>query len=371
MPFGSTHELLESILEGNILDESAIKAVVAEHSKEDQHLDYKDAQLLTRNPNRAKKDIRQYISGFANAEGGVLVVGVTEKDATTGRRTIDGCARPGGKELDIWAKDLILDMASYLSPPPRFQVVNVEGKEVLVCGVARAPLLVPCIEEGRLRYSIRIHDSTVWCPDYLISGLVLGRRNHPVLELSVAGLRLLGHEGTPSSSGEEVPTLLLDLDVRVENLSLVPAPSVRVGVVSWGFGSRLQSRMLEYYIEKEVPEDPDGFQRVRWELMHSMRFVATKTSREVMDIPPFSVAYGKVVRALSTPSSPRLDPVHYAAAYVLNEGSPPVWYQLKCTRGINAGDDSRTSELNARRCTRLSLSQRPRVTWKRIGNLDE
>jgi len=187
MPFESTHELLDSILRGMELTEAELDEVITELADEDQFLDYKHGALLDNPAKAAPKVVRQYLSAFANADGGILVIGVSEPDGE-GNRTVTGCKKPGQTELTEWASDAMSDMASYFSPSPRFQLVEHAEGNVLVCAVARAPGLVPCVEAGRMKYFLRIHDSTVKCPDYLISDLVLGRREHPTLHVDVTSV---------------------------------------------------------------------------------------------------------------------------------------------------------------------------------------
>ena len=53
---------------------------------------------------------------------------------------------------------------------------------MLAITVVRAPSLVPCVESRALKYFFRIGDSTLEIPQYLIADLVLGRRQHPLLD---------------------------------------------------------------------------------------------------------------------------------------------------------------------------------------------
>jgi hypothetical protein len=40
-----------------------------------------------------------------------------------------------------------------------------------------------CIEAGRPVYYFRFHDQTLEAPDYLVTDLILGRREHPYLAI--------------------------------------------------------------------------------------------------------------------------------------------------------------------------------------------
>ena len=82
-----------------------------------------------------------------------------------------------------------------------------------------------------------------------------------------------------------------------------------------------------------------------------------------LSLATFGSDAASVSRGLLVPHLPALDPVAYAAVYVLSKGSPPTWYQLACETALSAGEES--SKKNAKRC-RLTATTRPRVAWKRI-----
>src|SRR5262249_20302 len=79
----------------------------------------------------------------------------------------------------------------------------------------------------------RIGDSTLEIPDYLIADLVLGRRQHPLLDVHChhcTAVRDVRDFGSPTNRW---PFTRAFFTFMVENLSLVPAEQVEVGVVSW------------------------------------------------------------------------------------------------------------------------------------------
>ena len=85
MPFKTTRELLDSVLADRALTSDELNRLIADHVTEDQYLDYKDGKLLE-TLQRAAKVVREYVSGFANTDGGVLIVGVSEEDDEGNRR---------------------------------------------------------------------------------------------------------------------------------------------------------------------------------------------------------------------------------------------------------------------------------------------
>ena len=349
MPFSSPSTLLDELLEGAVLSPTDLDAVVSSFADEGQFHDFKDGKLLgARKPGSV---VREYVSAFANAEGGVLVVGVSERDGS-GKRQVTGC-KALGKPLDAWAKDCVVGFAGALTPPPRFQTVPHPKGEVLVCAVARAPSLLFCNVEGRAVYYLRIHDSNVPCPDYLISDLLLGRRNHPTVALSVpgvlaqGGIELEGH----------VKAVSLNFEFAIENLSLARAPAVRLGVVSFGLRNYATSKFLERYIENKEGKLGSDF---KWHL-------SNRTSIPPRDVPPLTVENVRVEDALVVPDLPAdtsLNPICLAAVYVLPDGSPPTWFQLRCATGRIAKD---VGFADPRGGVTTEPASRPEVNWTRFG----
>jgi predicted HTH transcriptional regulator len=177
-------DLLDALLEGTILSSNELKDFIRKYPDEDLLFDYKDG-LLTK-PEKRKEGsqiIRREISGFANSVGRVLIVGVNEDKP----RGISPCERNiGGQTLTEWATRCLQNMVGFFSPPSRFQIVELDEGPVLTIAVARAPSLMWCVEDGRPKYFLRMGDSTVEAPDYLISDLVLGRRQHPIVNLHLS-----------------------------------------------------------------------------------------------------------------------------------------------------------------------------------------
>lgn len=164
----------------------AIDSLIASKRVEGQWIEFKAGQLF-KTEGAAKDEIRRQISGFANAEGGVLVLGVTEPDPLTGLRTVDGCPPVGGNAHD-WVSRVLQDVPT--ARPRVHPPVAVNGKSVLVIAVDRAPVIVPCPAKRGVVFYLRIGDSTHEVPGWLEADLVLGRRQRPHLTV----------EGTSSTS---------------------------------------------------------------------------------------------------------------------------------------------------------------------------
>jgi Putative DNA-binding domain len=356
MPIPPSRELLDDLLSGKHLAPGDLDQLIQRQPREDLYLDYKDGIVTRNNPAQARQIIREYLSGFANSDGGTLVMGVAENP-----RAVSACVRQGGMPLDDWAQRVIADMAPFFSPQPRFHVVAHAQGEVFVAAVSRAPQLVPCVTSRELKYFFRMHDSTVEAPPFLISDLVLGRRQHPVVDLRVRDVTVeVGR--CPSEDGDRVYTALgLGFYLVVESLSMARAEEVEVGIISWAVmdnPTRL-NRQLESYVDAGDTPDSSGFDRpLRWRL-HHMRSDLGRQRPGVLR--PF----GEV----STPEIVRVwVPVHDGRAailqcgvYVMPQGSPPTWFELLFRY------DARGAGQPAERVARTTITpaglDRPRLRW--------
>jgi len=96
----NSRELLDFLLEGNQITAGEFDQFCRENTREDQYFEYKDGNITSsQNRREGAKTIREYVSAFANADGGVLIVGVND---TTHR--ISGCQLSIGQQhIEEWA----------------------------------------------------------------------------------------------------------------------------------------------------------------------------------------------------------------------------------------------------------------------------
>lgn len=356
-----SHELLEDLLADKKLTPSRVDELIVKQHDEDQYLDYKDGRLLGNDLKKGRATVREYVSAFANSDGGVLVLGVDEPQATA-PRAVTGCSRPGGTALDVWAQDCLADMAPYFSPQPRYQVVSHPKGEVLFVAVSRAPQFVPCVESRQIRYHLRMGRSTLMAPAYLISDLVLGRRQHPVIALRVVGVTLGKRVPIFSEANREIATGLgFSFNLVVENLSLARADEVDVGLVSWSVldsDPSLNAHLASYIDVSGPPSAPPGpYAALRWRVQH-----AHDTSPR--QLRPFGqVSVAAFVR-LAFPWELRGPEATFrCAVYVMPKGSPPTWFELSYRY-----DSQDMGRSEAARLKRVQLhptgTDRPRVSWE-------
>jgi len=146
-------ELVEQISEGIDFAPNDLDTFLVEHPVEGQHLDYKSGMLADDGQGSAK--LRRHVTGMANAEGGVLILGVRDD------RSIDGINPKGGRSAKCWAENCIsILVAQFTTPPHCFEIVHEKGT-VLVVAIHRNGRLIPVVESGRTRYYLRLGEHTL------------------------------------------------------------------------------------------------------------------------------------------------------------------------------------------------------------------
>ena len=93
MPTTKQQSFLQELLDGTVPTLERIQRLLHERVDEDLHLDDKAGRWVEMLPRpkkgeRLSAEVRRYIAGFANAEGGVIAIGVS------GHRDSDGARMP-------------------------------------------------------------------------------------------------------------------------------------------------------------------------------------------------------------------------------------------------------------------------------------
>lgn len=220
-------DLLRHVLRGEKLTPADIDHLVA-HVKEDIHLDYKSGAVLDDERGQGKPGhpktfhgkVKKHVAGLANADGGVLVIGVCDPQhaGSGGVRQVDGC-QGAAEELVSKVKEAVKELRPYLTGHTPVHVVEHPEGLVLVVGVDKSDSRVLVVEGGRTLHYLRLHDSTTHAPEYLVEDLVLGRWRRPDLRWDVqAELR----PGKP---------WLLSFAGTLRNVGMTYADNPRVGLV--------------------------------------------------------------------------------------------------------------------------------------------
>lgn len=360
-PITSSLQLLEQLPPGKRLTADDLDELIASQVPEDLHLDYKDGRLLD-DLKSARQTVREYVSAFANSAGGVLIIGVEEKEEKPVKVT--GCKRIGRQSLASWATSCISDMANSLYPTPNIHVVRHRDGEVLVCAVYRSLNLIPIVEGRKSVYYLRFNDQTRRIDDYLMADLLLGRRHQPALEIVEATFINMKNEGTPRP---DFRVLRFELRLRLENTNFVWAEDSTWGLVSFladkdymgsGYASIEVSQSLQTMVTLLAPDGFDG---------KIPRLLVHYTDKAPIE-KPFAVAPRSV--HVSLPLFYQSAFLHYmwkAAVYLVARNSMPIWYQLAFPIDmdvVNAASQGKSlpKDHPGLSCNR-AFGQPPIVTW--------
>lgn len=361
-----TQELLEELMAGQVMTPEKLDNLLENKVSEDLFLEYKHADEL-KDGKKANHTIRQYLSGFANSAGGVLIIGVDEKSWK-----VTPCTTEKG-DLKEWAARCLNQIAHYFSPPPRFETIDHSKGQVLVAVTSRSLNLVPCKEKEGLVYYLRFHDQTLnnktlKIPEYLISDLVLGRRQRPYLHLRQLSLNLKASEKQQYNSR----LIGFRMNFLVENESLAWANEVRLGIVRQILHPpmSLSNHLMSFIDVRRVKEEFFGDHE------YNLNYgVVSEQGGLIIDLDPFSVVNlgvpGNVIPVRILNEFYRY--TWHAAVYVMSKESPPIWYQIQLKvndqllkianeeKTINSNDDFL-------KITRL-VESRPVVSWEGFGEM--
>jgi hypothetical protein len=328
---------LDALLEGQCMAPSDLDALLAANHREGQYLEYKDARELEKPEHEAKATIKRCVAAFANSLGGILLIGIAEGNPPA----VSPCRRTFGRQpLEAWVRSLLSPLAPRLAPPPTIQIIEHAMGSVLVLAVDRAPTLVPLMEGGDEKYYLRFGDENRTAPSFLISDLLLGRRQIPVLEVL----------GNASLQAPNVPIYSPIFGFTVENVGMVTAEQVQLGMVCWSQDeeARVNSQLL-----RSVDFTSPASARCRFSPQHRLG----KPSDRQLPLPPFA-RHAFLVSELKFPAARFSRFSLIAAVYVLSRGAPPLWFEYSMSIPLSPdGCEPHPLELVIGRRPRASISE--------------
>ena len=310
-----SRDYLDRLLADEKLNDMELEELI--DGDEDLFLEFKEADLGTEKGKKATaKKIREAVCGFGNSEGGIFLLGVRQKP----KPHIVGIQNVNGLKLDEWLGTVLSPINPQFSMMPRIYVHKHSKGEVLIVAVSRAHDAVRISEKRTFGYYLRFPKSTERAPDYLVTDLLLGRRAHPVLALECDNAAVNGSEGFRS----------VTFNFMVENIGLVPAKDVVVGMVSWHaqLDEPKLNRFLAAHVDIQEPTCEEGL--CAFKPAHR---IGAPTYTENNDVPPFSTSVFIGVGPFKLPVSTyeRINDHVCAALYALPVGHPPLWFQMKYT----------------------------------------
>lgn len=220
--------LLQSLLAGDELSAQAVVDLARNAPAESEYHDFKSGKIVGGGRDVAGK-LRWLAAGFANAEGGLLVIGVGDgTDAETGARVLEPSPRSADDTVNSLTNAL-RPLAAQLVPALRVQAVAYDGGALAVVAIPRSDQLVRAPSGGKkgaeLAYPLRFGDSVHACPAWLAADLLVGKRARPRMVLANPVVEI-------SRRYEPHGTADLSLTFVVRNDALRFADDARVAIVA-------------------------------------------------------------------------------------------------------------------------------------------
>lgn len=341
-------ELWQRALVGESISVEDLQHMLWANVAEDLHLDWKGGALLA---DANVESLQKAVSGFANAEGGVLVIGANGGDVKEDKWCLTpGPARVKKVDASEWIHQQLSALRPGLRPAPRVTQVA-EG--VFVIAVSRAEQLVPVLRGDKMTYYLRMHGCTCEIPAYLHADLMLGRRQRPVLEVRQPTLTLDSDVHPPENRGAHSNTLYprriggnwgADLGFVVSNDSLAWADAVTCGTTTlWpappnGAAMAPLAEALHPYIR--CTRGPyTALRHLRQEYEHTLAPLAETSLSVRLAFPPPPPACLDLLTAdpdngglvTSRKGSSRWRFCARLAVHLVSRTSPPEWFQITLT----------------------------------------
>lgn len=350
MDTNNSFKFLTALLEREKPTESDVNSLLANVPTEDQYIEYKSGQQPA---DQLRTVVRRWTTGFANADAGVLAIGISEPDKESGApRKVVGIDVPGGGPADEWASRILQPFTGRFLLPPRFVLTKHPDGDVLFIAVDRAPQLISYAEANEPRYALRIFESTVDVPSYLISDLLLGRRNHPTLKV-----RNVTVEGVADTRN---PTIPVRIGVEIENMSFVKSIDTDMWTVAWSLF--LDDPRPNEHLLQQIDADPPMTNAATLKSMRGRKWGIFRS--QVLNAPalirPFGVFQGAALVA-EMPWDPVTAQMTFAL-YLMPENSMPLWYEVKVRYYL--GDEVEAKrEIKGTATFEPMTTRRARLAW--------
>jgi hypothetical protein len=239
-------DIFERVLLGRAVSLDDAQKLVDLREPEGLSLEYKRGSWTTKSDDTLTHEFRRYTAGFANAEGGLLVVGVVGGEDAQGdaKWSIEGATCRDLAGWNAWLGKVLQEIA--VRTRVRWTVLKAnDGNEIVFIAVDRAEALVQFLERRRRFCYLRIGEQTIAMDDTLYTDLVLGRRAKPDLELAPPEVSVIR-----DSRGRLMKILL-----AVHNQGLVWVPDLKVALVGYSHGRISTSASIRRQLDVR-PADP-------------------------------------------------------------------------------------------------------------------
>lgn len=347
-------DFFEKAIRGTI-DEGDVRALIAASSGrrrrppspdgsvdsgESQFHDFKSATTIS--TNKFRRDIRRDIVAFANTSGGCLMVGVDQRD---GGFVAEGVSPTAG-DLKSWFATVMDPIRGQLLEQPVAREIVLGDVRVWIVATARnqAGLVFAPGESQELVLPMRIDDSTIDAPAYLVTDLLVGRRSHPHFR----GRAILTASHSHGMTGQ---TTDIRVSIDVENTSFVHADDCHVIFVRHHVASaRSQSRVYDKDM-REMGLSPSLHSMIDADSEHAPAL--SQMARRVGTLEPFVLLPLANFDLALVGHVSRLR----AAVFVVYRGGPPAMFQIDADTSPEDPGRPRTVVVE------LERSARPRVDF--------
>lgn len=202
-----------------------LEDLLRQRTVEDHRLDYKAGSWAN---SIDAAELRRDVSAFANAEGGVLIIGVSEtKDHKTGEVRPTDSPEGCGAEFASCRRTVehsLRALLPALSALPQLLCVQLDsGLNLFILPISRSENIVLVREGSEQVAYLRTGEGRHRMPEYLHADLVLGRRNRADLDVDVR-VESLGNQGSE---------YMFQLSVTVTNVGLTWLPDSQVGCIGY------------------------------------------------------------------------------------------------------------------------------------------
>ncbi len=217
-----------------------IESLISERVQEDLHLDYKAAGALDRSEKK-KDEISKDVSAFANADGGVLIYGVSEDSSDA---SLPGAIDPIDSKLFSaeWLEQIV---TSRIHPKvPGVQIHPVETAPGKVVYAVEVPKGDTAHQASDKRYYKRLGRTNEAMWDYEVRD-VMNRKSCPRILIEVQIVQVL-YDSRPTKLEKEGKERLVLNSVKLEQ----PKHVLRIRAANEG---RLVANHVNVFVEIEPP----------------------------------------------------------------------------------------------------------------------
>jgi hypothetical protein len=365
MDIADIHDFLAALLRGDRVSLNQLRALLQSRVGESLWHDYKRGAWLRDdpgssspgNPTKAAAKLRKWISGFANSEGGFLVLGAADGTPAGSSSPHDcwrftGCSAPGGGDFDNWITNALRPLLGHCHwralvltlKPSDCGAGAQEGPHVALIAVDRADKLVHCVEGQSVVTYLRSHESTFRAPEYLLQDILVGRRRQPDVQVVTKNFQ---RDPNPNFSGIG-GAARLRWDLALDNASLAWADSVGLGVIAYTVRHESERRVTNLepspsvrsvlrdrgchggdYVAPSHGVPSRGPMEITAQRLQIRLPIVRPQSREAsvhVDIPPLTSGFCAEYQAFVAGDFG--DGVWCAGLYVVERNSRPRWFQL-------------------------------------------